>query len=204
VTYHGDCLGRIPAGTYTTVQFQPPITYTVPTGGWFNSEDLAGLFTLIPPGFGLGGPDGNEAAGDYIGIATSVVAANADCTESEQPGVGHIAAALAAEFTHRAGLTTTTPTPVSVGGLQGVVLDIRMADGWTQTCFYSQGEPDVPLFLGVGPSRGLGTSIGSGSMMRLYLLDLPDSTLAIQIWDTSGGTHLDAYSAIVDELHFGS
>jgi hypothetical protein len=204
VSYHGDCLGPIPAGTYTTVTFQPPLTYTVPAGGWFNSEDLPGLFTLIPPGFSLGGPDGNEPAGDYIGIYTSVVAANADCTETEQPGVGHTAAALAAEFTHRAGLTTTTPTPVSVGGLQGVVLDIRMAAGWTQTCFYSQGSPVVPLVRGVGPSAGLDTPIGPGIMMRVYLLDLPDSTLAIQVVDNAGGAHLDAYSAIVAQLHFGS
>jgi hypothetical protein len=203
VPYHGDCLGPIPAGTYTTVTFQPPITYAVPAGGWFNSEDLAGLFTLIPPAFSVD-LDSNEPTGDNIGIATSVVAANADCAESEQPGVAHTAAALAAEFAHRAGLTTTTPTPVSVGGLKGLVLDIRLAAGWTQTCFYSQGEPDVPLFLGVGPSRGLDTSIGSGSMMRLYLLDHSGATLAILIFDTSGGTHLDAYSAIVDELHFGS
>ena len=201
--YHGECLGPIPDGTYTTVQFQPPIAYAVPADGWFNSEDLPGLFTLIPPGFSVG-PDSNEPTGDYILIATSVVAANADCTESEQPGVGHTAAALAAEFAQRPGLTTTTPTPVSVGGLQGLVLDIRMADGWTQTCFYSGGNPAVPLITGVRPSRGLETSIGPGFMMRLYLLDLPGSTVAIQLVYTSGGTHLDAYSAIEDQLHFGS
>jgi len=39
---------------------------------------------------------------------------------------------------------------------------------------------------------------------RVYLLDLPDSTLAIELTDISGGAHLDAYSAIVDQLHFGS
>lgn len=203
VPYHGECLGPIPAGTYTTVQFLPPITYTVPDGGWFNSEDLPGLFTLIPPGFSVG-LDSNEPTGDSIGIATSVVAANADCTESEQPGVGHTAAAQAAEFAQRPGLTTTKPRPISVGGLRGLVLDIRLADGWTQTCFFSQGEPVVPLFNGVGPSRGLDASIGPGFMMRLYLLDHSGATLAIGFGDTSGGTHLDTYSAIVDELHFGS
>jgi hypothetical protein len=202
VPYHGECLGPISAGTYTTVQFLPPITYTVPDGGWFNSEDLPGLFTLIPPGFGVD-LDSNEATGDSIGIATSVVAANADCAESEQPGVGHTAAALAAEFAQRPGLTTTTPTPVSVGGLQGLVLDIRLADGWTQTCFYSGGNPVVPLISGVPPSD-LDYPIGPGFIMRLYLLDRPGSTLAIELGDKSGGTHLDAYSAIVDELHFGS
>jgi hypothetical protein len=169
-----------------------------------NSEDLPGLFTLIPPGFSLGGPDGNEPAGDYIGIYTSVVAANADCTESEQPGVGHTAAALAAEFAQRPGLTTTTPTPVSVGGLQGLVLDIRMADGWTQTCFYSGGNPAVPLIRGVGASSRLDNPIcDPGCTTRVYLLDGSGTTLAIELGDNSAGTHLDAYSAIVDELDFG-
>ena len=204
VPYHGDCLGPIPAGTYTTVQFQPPITYAVPADGWFNSEDLPGLFTLIPPGFSVG-VTSNEPTGDYILIATSVVAANADCTESEQPGVGHTAAALAAEFAQRPGLTTTTPTPVSVGGLQGLVLDIRMADGWTQTCFYSGGNPAVPLIRGIGPSSGLDNPIcGPGCITRVYLLDGSGTTLAIELGDNSGGMHLDAYSAVVDLLHFGS
>lgn len=202
VVYHGNCLGPIPAGTYTTVQFQPRITYAVPAGGWFNSEDLPGLFTLIPPGFAL---RGGEPTGDYILIATSAVAANADCTESEQPGVEHTATALAAEFAQRPGLTTTTPTPVSVGGLEGLVLDIRMADGWTQTCFYSGGNPAVPLIRGVGPSSGLDNPIcDPGCTTRVYLLDGPGTTLAIELGDNSAGTHLDAYSAIVDELHFGS
>jgi hypothetical protein len=198
----GPCLGLIAAGTYTTVQFQPPITYTVPAGGWSNFEDLSGLFELLPPGSSI---QGGEPVGDYIGIWANVVAANTDCTESEQPSVAHTASALAAEFVRRPGLTTTTPKPVSVGRLKGLVLDIRMADGWTKTCFYSQGSPAMPLIRGVGPSSGLDNPIcDPGCTTRVYLLDLPDSALAIELGDNSGGTHLDAYSAIVEQLHFGS
>jgi hypothetical protein len=133
----GACLGPLPAGTYTTVEFLPRITYTVPAGGWTNWEDLPGFFLLVPPGFDLAGVDAGGS--DYIGIYASVVAANTDCTESEQPGVEHTAAALAAEFAQRPGLTITTPKPVSVGGLPGLVLDIRLADGWKKACFYSGG-----------------------------------------------------------------
>src|SRR5262245_64709633 len=42
------CLGRLDAGTYSTVQFQPSLTYTVPAG-WGNYEDMAGNFLLVPP-----------------------------------------------------------------------------------------------------------------------------------------------------------
>jgi hypothetical protein len=76
---------------------------------------------------------------------------------------------------------------------------------WTKTCFYSQGSPAVPLIRGVGPSSGLDNPIcDPGCTTRVYLLDLPDSTLAIELGDNSGGKHLDAYSAIVNQLQFGS
>ena len=198
----GTCLGVLSAGTHSTTGFTPPFTYTVPAGGWSNFEDRDGFFLLVPHGFTLAGVDAGGS--DYIGIYTSVAAANTSCADSEQPGVAHTAAALAAEFANRPGLTTTTPTPVSVGGLQGLVLDIRLAEGWTQTCFYSGGNPVVPLIRGVGNTSGLDTPIGPGFMMRLYLADHSGTTLAIELGDNSGGTHLDAYSAIVDQLHFGS
>lgn len=197
----GPCLGSIPAGTYTTVRFQPPITYTVPAGGWANWEDLPGNFSLIPPGFDSAEVD--TGGSDYVGIFRSVAAANTDCTNSEQPEVAHTAAALAAEFAQRPGLAVTTPAPVSVGGLQGLFFDIHMADGWTQICPYSGGNPVVPLIRGVAPSD-LDHPIGpSPYVMRLYLLDHADAALAIELSDISGGTHLDAYSVIVDQLQFG-
>jgi hypothetical protein len=63
----------------------------------------------------------------------------------------------------------------------------------------------VPLIRGVGPSSGLDNPIcGPGCTTRVYLLDGPGTTLAIELGDNSAGMHLDAYSAIVDELHFGN
>jgi hypothetical protein len=62
----------------------------------------------------------------------------------------------------------------------------------------------VPLIRGSGTSTGLDTPIGPGFMMRLYLADFSGRTLAIELGDNSGGTHLDAYSTIVGQLHFGS
>jgi hypothetical protein len=201
ISYRGDCLGPLSAGTYTTAQFQPPITYTVPDG-WGNWEDQPDNFLLIAPGFTFHIDD--SGGSDGIGIFASVAAANTDCQATEQPGVGHTAAALAGEFGQRPGLAATTPKPVSVGGLQGLVLDIRLADGWTKTCFYSQGQPVVPLIRGATPTSDLDSPIGPGIVVRLYLLEHASATLAIQLADYSGGTHLDAYSKVVDQLKFGS
>src|SRR6476659_4891283 len=44
-SHGGTCLGTIPAGTYTTTTFRPPITYTIPQR-WTNGEDLPGNFLL--------------------------------------------------------------------------------------------------------------------------------------------------------------
>lgn len=44
----GTCLGPLKAGEYTTQQFRPRLTYSVPAG-WDNEESLPGNFLLIPP-----------------------------------------------------------------------------------------------------------------------------------------------------------
>jgi hypothetical protein len=201
VSYRGPCLGPLSAGTDTTLQFQPQITYTVPDG-WGNWEDQPDNFLLIPPGFSFHSDD--SGGSDGIGIYASIAAANTDCQATEQPGVEHTAAALAAEFAQRPGLAATTPRPVTVGGLKGLVLDVRLAAGWTKTCFYSPGQPVVPLIRGASPDSDLDSPIGPGIVMRLYLLDHAGATMAVEVGDNSGGTHLDAYSKVVDQLKFGS
>jgi hypothetical protein len=199
------CLGVLSAGTYTTLLFTPEITYTVPDG-WQNLEDTRGNFLLVAPGYDLRGV--NEGGSDYIGIYTSIAAANRLCStetevQSDQPGVAKTSSAIADEFMQRPGLATTPSTLVSVGGLSGVVLDITLTDGWTGTCFYAPGgAPVVPMFRGVDPSS-LDHGMGPGLTMRLYLLDRPLGTLAIEVSDSADGEHLDTYSTIVDQIRFG-
>ena len=166
------CLGLLEAGTYTTAAFTPQLTYTVPAG-WQNLEDLPGNFLLLPPGYDLDGVD--AAFSEYIGIYASVRAENRLCTteaeaESDEPGVAYTPQAIAAEFASRPGLTTTEPQPVTIGGLSGLVMDIRMADGWTGTCFFMPaGEPIVQLTGGLDPTH-IDHSVDPAVTMRLYLL----------------------------------
>ena len=70
----GQCLGPIEAGTYTTVTFEPAITYSVPEG-WTNGEDLPGNFLI-------------QLANDrrYLGIYRDV-AAPLGCEETFDPTV---------------------------------------------------------------------------------------------------------------------
>jgi hypothetical protein len=109
---------------------------------------------------------------------------------------------MAAEFQARPGLVTSTPEPVTIGGLSGLVMDISMAPDWTGTCFYST-EPVVQLMGGVAPSE-FDHAIVGGLAMRLYLLDRGDSTLAVEVGDWSAGANLDAYSELVEQFEFGN
>jgi hypothetical protein len=201
----GVCLGLLKAGTYTTSLFETRITYTVPDG-WQNFEDLPGNFLLVAPGSDLHGV--NAGGSDFIGIFWSVYAQNRLCSReneavSVEPGVAHTPQAIADEFAQRPGLVTTAPAQVSIGGLSGLVLDIRMADGWTGTCFYAPpGEPVVQLIGGSYPSE-FDHPIGPGVFVRLYLLQQPDGTLAIEV-DTFDSTQLDTYSEIIEQIKFGA
>jgi hypothetical protein len=197
----GLCLGPIAAGTYTTVLFQPALTYTV-RSGWANLEDTPGNFLLLPPGFDL--PGVNAGTSDFIGVYTQVALDRDDCTEGPAPGIGFTPAAIGAALTKRAGLVTTEPEPVSIGGLDGVVLDIQLDPKWTKGCFYAPGVPLVPILEGRPPS-GLEHNVIPAQTMRLYLLEYRDGSLAIEVNDVAtAGSHLGGYSDVVTTFDFAS
>jgi hypothetical protein len=200
----GACRNAMSAGTYTTDAFLPGLTYTVP-GGWQNLSDLPGEVFFLAPDYTIAGMDAGDNVED-IAVLTSVRAENRRCgtaaqAESDEPGVAHTPEAMAAEFQARPGLRTSTPQAVSIGGLTGLVMDIRMAPGWTGKCYYWP-DPVVQLIAGVRPSE-FEHPVIAGLTMRLYLLARGTSTLAVEVDDFSDGAHLDRYSKIVDGFAFG-
>jgi hypothetical protein len=196
----GACLGPIAAGTYTTTKFEPAITYTVPSG-WANFEDLVGNFLLVPPGGNLPGVDADTS--DFIGVYAAIAAPNG-CKEGAAPGVGLKVADIAHWMTQNPGLDTTEPRSIAVGGLKGVVLDVRMAPGWKKTCSYAEdGHPLVPILVG-SLATYLDHNVSGRHATRLYLLDNDGATLAIEVVDISGGSHLAGYSTVVQTMRFGA
>jgi hypothetical protein len=75
---------------------------------------------------------------------------------------------MAAEFQSRPGMKVTVPTPVQVGGLQGIVMDLQRDEAWTGDCFRGW------LLVGVPPS-GLAHGLNDVVVMRLYLLKRGDT-----------------------------
>jgi hypothetical protein len=196
----GTCLGVLAAGTYSTTSFMPSITYTVPEGGWGNWEDREGIFVLLPPGETFAGLEADTS--DWIGVFHSVGAVRPGCDEEVEPGVVSVKE-LTRWFARQPGLAVTKPQPISVGGLNGVMIDLSLASGWTNTC--PLPFPDVPLvnlLMGTGPSEGLGVLVEASWTTRLYLLDFDGGNIAIYVMDHPGRFSLEEYDAVVRTIQF--
>jgi hypothetical protein len=194
----GTCLGRLRGGLYQTSTFLPQVTYRVPKG-WNNYEDSPGNFLLVAPGFDPLGHDAGTS--DYIAVIPSIAASKASCAEGVQPGVGTAPRALVAWWRKQPGLIVSQAKHVTVGGLHGLVIDLRLNPTWKKACPYSGGNPVVPVIAGIVP-KGLDHPVGTGLTMRLYLFKVYSGTLAIELDDVGNAGHLTAYSRVAEGLRF--
>ena len=178
------CLGPIAAGQYTTVNFYPYLTYTVPDG-WSNMEDLQGNFLLLPPGSLLAGVDSNGS--DYLGVYRSVVAPSL-CTGEASTTVAHTFDALVDHTVNNPLLHVTNVHDVTIGDLAGTEMDIRMKPGPGDGC--SDGVW-VDIYVGERPSDLVHSALPGMSMriafLRNTLVGEPDVTMAVEITDVDDG-----------------
>jgi hypothetical protein len=196
----GSCLGPLPAGTYATSTFEVPFTYAVPDG-WSNDEDLPGNFLLVPPHGSLDGV--NAGACDFIGLYAPTAPAAANCDAGMERGVEGTPEAISSWYAGLPGLDTTEPEAVTLGGLDGVRIDLAIAEGYTLGCPYEgfEGVPMVPLFIGLPPA-GVHHVVMSGVTTRLYLLETAEGrTLAVEIADV-GSDNLDELTEVVNSIEF--
>ncbi len=165
---------------------RPTVTYTVPAG-WGNFEDYPGGLLLLPPGSDLDGIDAGTA--DYVSVSARVAAMNANCNGTPAVRVGRSATEIATALHRRGGLTTTVPTPIELGGLRGIAIELRLAKGWRHAACSEEGIPDVALLVGLPPSN-FSNAVTGRTAIEIYLLDGPNGTISIEADDVSGGSHL--------------
>jgi hypothetical protein len=122
-----ECLGEIDAGTYTTVQLDPSLTYTVPEAGWANYEDLPGQFLLLPPGADVLGVD--PGTSDYIGVYASAAAPRQDCSGRPDRSVPRTVDGYVAWLQANPALDVSRPAPLTVGSHAGVTIDVSLHPG---------------------------------------------------------------------------
>jgi hypothetical protein len=149
-------------GAHASKQFGAPVTWIVPAG-WENPSDLEQYLLLRPIG--------SDLAGIHLFLDPFAASQDPSCPGEREPGVGTTADELADWIRSRPGLAVSPPTLATVGGLTGVMLDIRIADGWLPSCPFADGLPTVPLI--TRAPGGYHWVVAGNERLRIYLLDLP-------------------------------
>lgn len=184
----------MPAGTYTSLAFQPPVTFTVPDG-WLITADSPLYLALQPAG--------NDSIGVHLFRDPSAASQDPACPASPEPGVGGTSSALTAWIRERPGLIVTPPTMATVGGLPGTSLDVALKADWAQSCPFANGTPAVPLFN--SPAIDHWVVVGN-ERLRAYFLDLPGGGTVVVDQDAFDGGQFEdllaASSGIVRSLKF--
>lgn len=192
----GTCLGVLGAGTYTSSSFRPLFTFTVP-GEWANYLDISGLYLLQPPG---SKPPGNSIAGSFIGLETSVAPEASDC-QSPVQGVKRTPKAILRWMQTKRSLVVRAVHSVDLGGLKGLVVDVRMRQG-AKGCFsVGATQRAAPLLVGVGPSS-FDHEVAPHFGERHYLLGYKRGTLDVALVDASGGKQLASFNKIASTFKF--
>ncbi|MGC5076649.1 hypothetical protein [Agrococcus sp. DT81.2] len=198
----GACLGALEAGEHQTRVFQPAITYTVPAG-WTNYEDLPGNFWLFQTD-DLASQD-SAVGGSYLGIYQDAAAAALDCAEAPEQGVNRTPEALVAWYQSVPTLTVTPPVPVTVGGLEGLQIDLVLVDGAeADMCSYGP-YAGVPLIIGSGVSQ-LHHVLLDALEVRLVLLRRGEGNVTLEITNVEEQHSSEEFRAslqpILDSLVF--
>ena len=184
----------LPAGNYTSRAFQPALTFTLPDG-WDNPADSASYFQIRPAG--------SEVVGIHLFRDPKPASQDASCPQTAQPGVGGSSKDLVTWIRALPGLVVSDPVLVTIGGLTGVSLDLRIEDGWKASCPFANGLATVPLFVGAkGEYRWV---IAGNEQLRLSVLDVPDGAVVVDVDAFDGGVINDLLAAadpIVNSFSF--
>ena len=174
-------LGLLAPGRHVGTPFRPfgggtigSFSYTVPTG-WKEQGESQGVFAVS-------GPD--PAVLTSISVLSNVAPSTEDknCTGTPVADVGRTPTAVAAWLATQTGLVVTKPTPVAIGGLKGVVVDVSVAPSWIQPCTIPPGPGTDVYTFADAVSGDPSQSIGGTTRERYILLDRGDQqTLLIDI-----------------------
>ena len=152
--------GILPAGSQTTRNFLPGFTFTVPDG-WVNSADGADVYGLFPdtPANAAEHAASGGLAHDMAVFRFPSPYFFCDAFEDNR---GATAAEMVASMVANEALAASEPVDVTIGGLTGKQVDLRLDPGWTETC---PGDP---------PTFDL-----ADTRTRVILLDSPDRGIIV-------------------------
>jgi len=199
------CEGSLEPGKYRWTFHEPTIDFEIPTPGWSWSFSGGGNFRIIAD-------ESLTHTGLYISDGVYFLhdptIASRDCEDASEPGLGRSVRDLVGWLKSAPGLTVSEPTPVTIGGLEGMQLDIQLDPEWKRTCFFSEGMPAVPLIFNGSELGGYHWAIVPDQSMRWSILDSEDGVVIVALEDDPGGLSHDELlqtgGEIVDSLAFPS
>ena len=152
--------GILPAGSHTTRNFLPGFTFTVPAG-WVNSADGTDGYGLFPdtPANAAEHAASGALAHDMAVFRFPSPYFVCDAFEDNR---GATAAEMVASMVANEAIAASEPVDVTIGGLTGKQVDLRLDPGWTEPC------PGDPPTLDLGDTR-----------TRVILLDDPDRGIIV-------------------------
>jgi hypothetical protein len=201
-------MGPLPPGTYSTLQFAPQVTFTVPDG-WVNTQNnLAELDLSYAAGGAYTYPDGTTFH-DGIAIFRRPVAESA-ATQVPVAGIGMTALDLATWLNGHADLVASGLTPAAIGGAPGYRIDLSLPTGARTApdhCTTDHGEPRCEsLFMSDGAYPPYGFGLVGPESVVVYLIDLPGGDTVMIVIDDVDGVDaaglVAAATPIVDSLVF--
>lgn len=206
----GSCLGALrPRTPYSTVEFQPAITYEVPVEGWKNFEDVFGNFLLVPPGAGLEGVRTDRS--DYVGVYRAVLPSRltSPVCGAEWPlgeESGPTPREMLRYYRGEPNLVVSNVRDAEVGGLVGIVLDLEAArDRPLDSCQEGTAKVEVTSVISGVDGASLDHGVVRDMTMRLYLLRDAGRVLAIELTDVRAdpGT-MDDMVRVAESLEFAT
>ena len=179
-------LGSLEPGRYSTAHFLPHLAFTVPAA-WSVLEDDDWSVRLQGPQQGTYCPNTGPNWGDScyqnaIEVTGDRVLAS-DANECEGLALGgapDAAASMAAVLAVDPRFEVTDRRGITVGGLTGEHLLIRVASTWTGTCNWSGGDPAAMILTAAHPP-GPFLGVIQGEQIPLLLLDAPDGVIAVTL-----------------------
>lgn len=177
------CLGALAAGIHFSDQLVTPLRYTVPEG-WRKELDVPGALNLVANG---------TTPETFIAVWPDwQIMSQSDCGNRPEEGLGRGVSDLVTFLVDHPGLVASPPEAVVLGGLPGVVLDIRRDEAWTGPC-----PNAVNLFTHQGTINDIGWQDVSGSRVnRLWLLDGPDGHVTNVAIEAPNDEAFDAFVEI--------
>jgi hypothetical protein len=173
-----------------------------------NYEDTSGNFLLVPPGNDVNGL--GTGASDFIGVYTSV--APSQFTGAETCEVQLVPDVLASPqgmvdwMRQQPVLHVSEPVSTTVGGLSGLMVDVRAQPGAVLPSCLDDGNKVVVFLLFSGkPPSALDHGVTPGMTMRLYMLDYKGGVLLIELSDIDAApVDMAHLAAVAEQFRFGA